>query len=79
MVTTSEAYEAFTAPSSCGQLPWALAQQYIANPLLLDSRKFGVRLHVFVPPGLDPFRVYVHKTGSVDLSAVKYDAGCARL
>lgn len=62
-------------PRSRGQLPWVLAQQYIANPLLLDGRKFGVRLHVFVPPGLDPFRVYVHKALCVDLSAVKYDAG----
>jgi hypothetical protein len=75
LVTTSEAYATAVAARPRGKLPWALAQQYIANPLLLEGRKFGVRLHVLVPPGLDPFRVYAHKAGYVDLSAVKYDAG----
>lgn len=73
LVPTSEAVQASRASAPNGQQTWKLAQQYIANPLLLDGRKFGIRLHVFIPPGPDPFRVYVHKQGFANLSELKYD------
>ena len=33
-------------------------QEYIANPLLIDKRKFDIGLYT-VLPSLDPLRVYV--------------------
>jgi hypothetical protein len=65
------------APPSCtppGSLRWYLAQQYVANPMLLPGRrKFGVRLWVLVS-GLRPLRVYAHRNGLVLLANSPYDA-----
>jgi hypothetical protein len=46
---------------------WYLAQQYVPNPMLLDGRKFGIRLWVLVT-GIRPLRLYVHRNGLVLLS-----------
>lgn len=59
---------------------WYLAQQYISNPLLINGRKFGLRLWVTVP-GVSPLRVYLHKAGLVLFSCERYTpagaGGCA--
>ncbi len=41
-----------------------LAQQYISDPLLIDGRKFGVRLWVLVT-GAAPLRAYLSDRGLV--------------
>jgi hypothetical protein len=50
---------------------WYLAQQYINSPLLINGRKFGVRLWVLVP-GAAPLRVYLHRNGLALFSAAPY-------
>lgn len=40
--------------------PFVCAQQYIDDPLLINKRKFDVRVWVLVA-GHEPFRVYLHK------------------
>lgn len=40
------------------------AQQYVANPLLIQGRKFGIRVWVLVT-GHNPLRVYMHTNGLV--------------
>jgi hypothetical protein len=50
---------------------WYLAQQYINNPLLINGRKFGVRLWVAVP-GVSPLRVYLHRNGLALFSSAEY-------
>lgn len=80
LVSTSQAFDASLAIGSNGRRTWKLAQQYIANPFLLDGRKFGVRLYTLIPPGFDPFRVYVHKASFADLAEMKYNKSrCTQL
>jgi hypothetical protein len=50
---------------------WYLAQQYINEPLLINGRKFGVRLWVAVP-GVSPLRVYLHRNGLALFSSAPY-------
>jgi hypothetical protein len=50
---------------------WYLAQQYINDPLLINGRKFGVRLWVAVP-GVAPLRVYLHRNGLALFSSTPY-------
>lgn len=50
------------------------ARPVLQNPLLLDGKKFGVRLWALVA-GHDPFRVYIHKNGLVLFSSDEYDTG----
>ncbi|WIA39416.1 hypothetical protein OEZ86_005519 [Tetradesmus obliquus] len=50
---------------------WYLAQQYINDPLLINGRKFGVRLWVAVP-GVSPLRVYLHRNGLALFSSDAY-------
>lgn len=50
---------------------WYLAQQYINTPLLINGRKFGIRLWVLVP-GAEPLRVYLHKKGLALFSEAPY-------
>ena len=40
------------------------AQRYVADPLLIQGRKFGIRVWVLVT-GHDPLRVYMHANGLV--------------
>ena len=50
-----------------------LAQRYIANPLLVDGRKFTLRLYVLVA-SVRPLRVYVHKRGLAVFAATRFAA-----
>jgi hypothetical protein len=52
------------APRPVGAKPWVLAQRYISDPLLIDGRKFGVRLWVVVT-GVAPLRAYLSDKGLV--------------
>lgn len=53
--------------------PFVSVQQYITNPLLINNRKFGLRLWVLVL-GPSPFRAYIHSTGLVLFSSEQYNA-----
>ena len=70
--------------SSCGKgiyltesisLPWkhksSLIQQYIPSPLLIDGRKFDLRVYVAVT-GFNPLRAYVFEDGLVRFAPEKY-------
>jgi len=57
--------------------PFVLAQQYVDDPLLINGRKFGLRLWAVVA-GSDPLRVYLHQGGLVLFSGQEYEgAGIA--
>lgn len=56
---------------------WYLAQQYISRPLLINGRKFGIRLWAVVP-GVAPLRLYLHANGLALFSSTPYaPAGAA--
>ena len=67
------AFETTTRPGMEGVTlyRWYLAQQYINRPLLINGRKFGIRLWVLVP-GAVPLRVYLHRNGLALFSAAQY-------
>ena len=48
----------------------ALVQEYVARPLLLQKRKFDVRLYVLLT-SVDPLRAYVFDQGLVRFAAKK--------
>lgn len=50
----------------------AVAQQYIDNPLLLDGRKFDIRLYVLVSH-VDPLRVWMFEDGLIRLCTDEYE------
>lgn len=52
--------------------PYVCAQQYVANPLLIGGRKFGIRVWVLVT-GFDPLRAYIHGNGLVLFANNEYD------
>ncbi|GLC40289.1 Tubulin polyglutamylase ttll5 [Pleodorina starrii] len=56
--------------------PFVLAQLYVSDPLLINDRKFGIRLWV-VAVGADPLRAYLHKNGLVLFATEPYDAAAA--
>ena len=51
----------------------AVIQEYISNPLLLDSLKFDLRLYVLVA-SFDPMEVYISKSGLVRFCTTPYEA-----
>jgi hypothetical protein len=77
LVPTSDAFQAAfettTRPGMEGitLYRWYLAQQYINKPMLINGRKFGIRLWVLVP-GAVPLRVYLHRNGLALFSATRY-------
>ncbi|MDE3153792.1 MAG: PqqD family peptide modification chaperone [Acidobacteriota bacterium] len=54
--------------------PRWLVQEYVADPHLLDGRKYTLRLYVLVA-SLDPLRVSLHRDGRVMLAAEPYGDG----
>lgn len=48
-----------------------IAQRYISNPLLLNGRKFHIRLYLVIT-NLQPLRALVHREGLVLLAASNY-------
>jgi hypothetical protein len=47
-------------------------QQYIANPMHINSFKFDLRIYVLVT-SVNPLRVYVYDEGLCRLASEKYD------
>ncbi|GBG28435.1 Tubulin polyglutamylase TTLL5 [Hondaea fermentalgiana] len=58
-------------PLSGGEDGNVLVSRYIANPLLLDQRKFDLRIYVAVT-SFDPLRVYIYQEGLVRLTTEEY-------
>lgn len=48
-----------------------LVQQYLSNPLLINDKKFDLRIYVLVT-GVDPLRVYVYEEGLTRISTSNY-------
>ncbi|KIY98981.1 hypothetical protein MNEG_8982 [Monoraphidium neglectum] len=83
LVPTAEAFracfETCTRPGLEGMrlYRWYLAQRYVTDPLLINGRKFGLRLWALVP-GARPLRAYLHANGLALFSSELYrpeDAG----
>ncbi|GFR49659.1 hypothetical protein Agub_g11802, partial [Astrephomene gubernaculifera] len=79
LVRTRDAFSACFESVSRPDLPpglrlyrWYLAQQYITRPLLIDGRKFGVRVWVLVSD-VAPLRLYMYGRGLVLFSSHRYD------
>ena len=59
-----------------------LVQEYVDKPLLLDGRKFDIRLYVLVT-SFDPLRCHVYEQGLTRLASRPYvevgaEGGCDR-
>lgn len=52
------------------QKDWIISK-YIRNPLLINGRKFDLRVYVLVT-SIEPLRCYVHKNGVVRFASVDY-------
>ncbi|KAI8462616.1 MAG: tubulin-tyrosine ligase family-domain-containing protein [Monoraphidium minutum] len=75
----SACFETCTRPGLEGMrlYRWYLAQRYVTDPLLINGRKFGLRLWALVP-GAQPLRAYLHANGLALFSSEPYrpeDAG----
>lgn len=60
-----------------GAKPFVLAQRYIADPLLINGCKFGVRLWLLVT-GVDPLTAYLHNQGLVLFSTDRCEGHARR-
>ena len=49
-----------------------VVQEYVRSPLLIDGRKFDLRLYVIVTSVFPYFRAFIHKRGLVRLCSVEY-------
>ena len=52
-----------------------LVQRYIHNPLLINNKKFDIRIH-FLMTSLDPLELYLHKVAHVKFAGHDYEQGC---
>lgn len=59
-----------------GAKPYVLAQTYVPDPMLIDGRKFGIRVWVVVT-GHNPLRAYLHCNGLVLFSTSRWVGGIA--
>lgn len=66
------AYHAATQPRLPSAKPFVLAQHYVADPLLIDGCKFGIRLWLLIT-GVEPFTAYIHNHGLVLFSTDSFD------
>lgn len=55
-----------------GERPFVAAQRYVDDPMLINGRKFGIRVWALVL-GPAPLRVYLHRNGLVLFSGQQYD------
>eukprot|EP01062_Namystynia_karyoxenos_P055152 TRINITY_DN4589_c0_g2_i2.p1 TRINITY_DN4589_c0_g2~~TRINITY_DN4589_c0_g2_i2.p1 ORF type:complete len:850 (+),score=281.95 TRINITY_DN4589_c0_g2_i2:103-2550(+) len=56
----------------------AVVQRYIANPFLIDGRKFDIRLYVALT-SVDPLRLYIFDEGLCRFTAERYPGAHAKL
>ena len=49
-----------------------VVQEYVRSPLLIDGRKFDLRLYVVVTSVFPYFRAFIHQRGLVRLCSVEY-------
>ncbi|PNH02903.1 Tubulin polyglutamylase TTLL7 [Tetrabaena socialis] len=68
--------EGGSSSSSSRRLQLQVAQQYVANPLLLEGRKSHLRLWLLVTAH-SPMRAYLHRRGLVLFSSELYDPAAA--
>jgi hypothetical protein len=52
-----------------------IVERYIQNPLLLNQKKFDLRIYVLVT-SFNPLKIYVHREGLVRRASEIYDYGC---
>ncbi|CAG7824882.1 unnamed protein product, partial [Allacma fusca] len=55
-----------------------IVQQYISKPLLINDRKFDLRIYVLVT-NFHPLRVYLYNDGLVRFAPVKYSHDVKRV
>lgn len=76
VVTSSQALAMLTSSSTSSKKKAAAAksmlfQKYLDNPLLINKKKFDLRIYVLVT-GVDPLRVYIHKEGLTRISTSNF-------
>lgn len=75
VVTSSQALAMLTSSSTSKKKAAAaksmLFQKYLDNPLLINKKKFDLRIYVLVT-GVDPLRVYIHKEGLTRISTSNF-------
>lgn len=71
---TYSAAPSHTPPTRPVQVkPFVVAQEYVPDPLLINGKKFGIRLWALVT-GHEPLKVYLHRGGLVLFSTDQYSA-----
>jgi len=73
-ISSSSSVTRTSAPSDTSNppRPFISVQQYITQPLLINRRKFGLRIWVLVI-GPKPYRAYVYRQGLVLFSSQQYN------